>query len=192
MFSCYNINMVNIPGGNQLLNPQKILKDYLKIAFESKVADLGCGSMGFFSLQAARLVGEKGLVYAVDILKEALSSVEGRTRQEGLYNVKTVWSNIEIVGATKIPENSLDYVLLVNTLFQTKKRKEIFQEAYRLLKAGGKLLVVDWHTAGGSIGPTTEMRLDPKEIKTLIAELGLKLETEFEASESHYGFIFVK
>ncbi|KKT07436.1 MAG: Methyltransferase type 11 [Parcubacteria group bacterium GW2011_GWA2_43_17] len=145
--------MSNIAGGNQLLNPLTILRDHLKIAMDARVADLGCGSMGFFSLQAAALAGDKGQVYAVDILKEVLSSVEGRARQAGLYNIKTVWSNLEVVG---------------------------------------RLLVVDWLPAGGAIGPATEMRIDPEEIKQLAAAAGYTLQSEFAAGASHYGLIFKK
>ncbi|HAH04556.1 TPA: hypothetical protein DCL28_03315 [Candidatus Komeilibacteria bacterium] len=184
--------MSNIAGGNQLLNPLTILRDHLKIAMDARVADLGCGSMGFFSLQAAALAGDKGQVYAVDILKEVLSSVEGRARQAGLYNIKTVWSNLEVVGAAKIPAASLDYALLVNLLFQIKKRHEVFGEAHRLLKDGGRLLVVDWLPAGGAIGPATEMRIDPEEIKQLAAAAGYTLQSEFAAGASHYGLIFKK
>lgn len=186
--------MVNqrIAGGNELLNPEQLLKEILKIAYDAKVADFGCGSMAFFTLQAAKLVGDKGIVYAVDVLKDVLSSAESRSRQEGLYNIKTIWSNIEKVGVTKIPEQSLDYILLVNTLFQTKKHKEVLAEAKRLLKPGGKLMVVDWLTAGGPIGPTREMRIDAEQVKRLAMEVGYKTEKEFVAGKNHYGVIFVK
>jgi len=181
-----------VAGGNELLDPAYLLKDVLQLSYGAKVADLGCGSMGFFVLQSAKLVGDKGLVYGVDILKEVLSSVEGRARQEGLYNVKTVWSNLEIVGAAKIQENSLDYGLLVNTLFQTKKHQAVLQEAYRLIKPGGKLLVVDWQTGAGPIGPRQEMRLADTTVKSLAQAVGLQLTKEFIAGKNHYGLIFQK
>lgn len=186
------MNNQRIAGGNELLNPVYLLKDILQIAFNSQVADLGCGSMAFFTLQSAKLVGDKGRVYAVDILKDVLSSVEGRARQEGLYNIKTVWSDLEKVGATKIPADSLDYALLINTLFQTKGHREVLGESYRLLKLGGKLLVVDWQTAGGPIGPDATRRISPKEVKNLAQEIGYRLDKEFKGGENHYGLIFVK
>ena len=186
------MNNQRATGGKELLDPVYLLKEVLGITYESKVGDLGCGSMGFFTLQSAKLVGDKGQVYAVDILKDVLSSIEGKARQEGLYNIKTVWSNLEIAGATKISSDSLDYTLLINTLFQTKKYKEILEEAYRLLKSGSKLLVVDWQTSGGPIGPTREMRIDSEEIKRLAGEVGYQLEKEFVAGDNHYGLIFVK
>jgi ubiquinone/menaquinone biosynthesis C-methylase UbiE len=181
-----------IAGGNELLDPDYLLKEVLHLNYQSKVADLGCGAMAFFTLQSAKLVGEKGQVYAVDIQKDVLSSVESRARQEGLYNIKTVWSNLEIVGAAKILSESLDYTLLVNTLFQTVKHQEVVDEAYRLLRPGGRLLLVEWIIAGGAIGPTKEMRIDPSMAKQLATKAGFKVEKEFKAGAHHYGIIFIK
>ena len=181
-----------IAGGNELLNPTYILKGVLEIQPKTQVGDLGCGSMGFFTLQAAKLVGDQGQVFAVDILKDVLSSVEGRACQEGLYNIKTVWSNLEVAGATNIKEGSLDYTLYVNTLFQSKKHKEMLEEAYRLLKKDGKLLIVDWKNSTGPIGPTPETKIGADQISRIAISLGFKLEKEFKAGENHYGLILVK
>jgi len=178
--------------GRELLDTQKILKDHLKIGFGEKVADLGCGAMGFFILQAAKLIGDQGTAYAVDIIKEVLSSVEGRARVEGLLNVKIVWSDLEKYGATNIPTESLDAALLVNTLFQTKNRLEVIKEAYRLIKPKGRLLIVEWKKITSPFGPSLHLRLASEEVKEMANSLGLKLEKEFAAGNYHYGLIFVK
>jgi len=186
------MNNQRYPGGSELLDPVHLLKDVLEIAYEAKVADLGCGSMAYFTLEAAKLVGSKGQVYACDIQKEVLSSVESKAKQEGLYNIKPIWTNLEIVGATKIPAGSLDYTFLVNTLFQSQKHLEIFQEAYRLTKPGGKLLAVEWKTTGGPIGPEIKIRLAQADIEKMAAEAGFTKEKSFEAGQYHYGIIFTK
>ena len=59
----------------RLLNPQQLLEKQLELKFGHQVADLGCGGAGYFTLPAARLVGSRGKVYAVDILKTALEGV---------------------------------------------------------------------------------------------------------------------
>lgn len=179
------------PGGNELLDAEYLLKEVLELSYNASVADLGCGSMAFFTLQAAKLVGDQGRVYACDIQKEVLSSAEGKARQEGLLNIKTVWTNLEIFGATKIME-SLDYVLLVNTLFQTKKHKEVLKEAYRLLKAQGKMLFVEWKAASGPVGPAKELRLQRQTVEELAREVGFIKLKDFEAGQYHYGVIFQK
>src|SRR3989344_3933288 len=134
-----------ISGGNALLQPRQILKEHLRVQPGQSVGNFGCGGGGFFTLECARLVGDQGVVYAVDIVKAALSSVDGKAKLQGLYNVKTVWSDLEVVGALQIPEQSLDHGLLVNVLFQSKKHDDILREVTRLIKPQGKLLIIDWN-----------------------------------------------
>ncbi|PJC00967.1 MAG: hypothetical protein CO073_04790 [Candidatus Komeilibacteria bacterium CG_4_9_14_0_8_um_filter_36_9] len=178
-------------GNTQLMDPEHILKEDLRLDFGAKVADLGCGSMAYFTIAAAKIVGNDGLVYAVDIQKEVLSSVESKAKLEGLLNIRTVWSNLELAGATKVPEE-MNYVFLNTVLFQNTEHQKLFQEAYRLLKTGSKLLVVEWVPQNTAIGPAVEKRLSAEKVKQYASALGLKLEKEFTAGPYHYGLIFIK
>ena len=67
----------------------KRVMDILGIAPGKSVADIGAGS-GFFTVLAARRVGEKGTVYAVDINPEAIQYIDARLKKEDLHNVKTI------------------------------------------------------------------------------------------------------
>ncbi|RJR31140.1 methyltransferase domain-containing protein [Candidatus Parcubacteria bacterium] len=183
--------MVYISGGNQLIDARKIF-DSLKFRPGLKVADLGCGVTGFFTIPTGKLVGETGTVYAVDILKSVLKEVATRARLEGVKNIKTVWTNLEIYGATKIPEHSLDAVLIINLLCQTKQRQEILREAHRLLKPSGKMLVCDWNNKQAPLGPREEDKISKNTVKKMADELNLRMEKEFPAGLYHYGLIFKK
>ncbi|MFA6272607.1 MAG: class I SAM-dependent methyltransferase [Patescibacteria group bacterium] len=180
-----------VPGGNELLNPEAILNQ-AGIGYGDVVADLGCGGMGYFTLQAARTVGDKGRVYAVDILKNVLQSVWTKVKLEGFDNVRMVWSNLEILGATKIREGSLDFALLVNTLFQTKKHEAVIKEATRLLKKGGKLVIVDWKKMSTPFGPKTEDRVSVEDLKKIAEDLKYTLEKSEETGPYHYLLEFIK
>jgi len=180
-----------VAGGNELLNPEKVLKKG-GISYGFRVGDLGCGGMAYFTLQAGKMVGDKGQVYAVDVVKSILPSIETKIKLEGLTNIKTVWSNLEIFGATKIPEATLDLALVINVLFQSKKQKEIMEEAIRLLKKGGKLIVVDWQASGAPLGPQAKDRIPPEKVEEIAQSLNLKKEKSFEAGPYHYGFVFAK
>jgi ubiquinone/menaquinone biosynthesis C-methylase UbiE len=157
-----------------------------------KVADFGCGDTGYFIIPAAKLVGPQGVAYALDIQKSALDGVKNQAKIQDITNIEYVWTNLEIVGAAKIPDASLDSVLIINNLYQSKKRGEILREALRLLKIGGTLLAVDWKVIGTPFGPVLSLRVDPDEIKRLALSLGFKLKEEFEAGPYHYGLIFKK
>lgn len=185
------LTLSKVPGGNELINAKEFLA---KIGIEEGmvVGDLGCGARGYFSLQAARMVGQRGLVYAVDILQSALKGVESSAKLLGINNIKTVWSDLEIYGATKIPADSLDLALLINILFQTEKDEAIIKEAMRLIKSGGKLVICDWKKTGAPFGPPVNDRPDPEELKKVATDLGLKLEKEIEAGPYHFALVFRK
>ena len=178
-------------GGNHLLDVNLILTK-AQVEEKTKLADLGCGSSGHFVFPAAALVGKKGVVYAVDILRTALETINRRARAENLTNIKTIWSNLEIFGATKIESGSLDVALLINTLYQSHKHTEILRESIRLLKKAGRLVVVEWKNAAAPFGPPAEERVKKELLDNGAKKLGLHLEEEFIAGQYHYGLIYVK
>jgi len=177
-------------GGNELIK----VNIFEKVGLEEDmhVGDLGCGNLGYFSVPAAKIVGKNGVVYSVDILKSVLESVRNIAKQEGLDNIKIVWSNLEIVGATKVPEASLDLVLLINMLFQADKDDMVFKEAYRLSKSGGKLLVIDWLSISTPFGPKIKDRIKKDTASKFAEDAGFKVLEDFEAGPYHFGLIFVK
>ncbi len=180
-----------IAGGNALLDANFILSK-VNVGDKTKVADLGSGVSGHFIFPTASLVGKNGKVYAVDILKTNLENIDKRARLENLENVQTVWSDLEIFGATKIESGSLDVAMLINTLYQSSKRAEILREAIRMLKKDGKLIIVEWRNISSPLGPPIEERVKKDSLMNGAKRLGLNLEEEFEAGQYHYGLIFVK
>ena len=177
-------------GGSELLDAEFLLKEILGLPYGASVADLGCGSMGFFVMQAAKIVGDKGQVYALDILKEVLSAVTSKARQEGLLNIKAVWTNLETAGAAQIPP--VDYTLLINTVFQGQDKQAMFNEAYRLTKPEGKMLFVDWKSAQGAVGPVAGIRVRPEDALKMAKAAGFVKLKDFIAGQDHYGILFRK
>lgn len=177
--------------GTALIDPYKIFE---KISlFEGKrVADLGCGRTGHFVFPAVKIVGEKGIVYAVDVVKNILESIKSMARSEGYDNIQTVWSDIEMPGKTPIPKNSLDAAFYVNVLFQLKNKAGAIKEATRMLKPGGYLVVVDWAKRLGMLGPDERLMLSPDEAKRLAAQENLKFIDKVDAGEYHFCLIFEK
>jgi ubiquinone/menaquinone biosynthesis C-methylase UbiE len=76
-----------------------------------QIADLGAGE-GAFSAALARVVGPQGMVYAVDIDEEVLKRLRKRVADSGLRNVEVIHGAED---NPKLPEGSLDGVLLVDT-----------------------------------------------------------------------------
>jgi len=162
------------------------------IGEKQKVAELGCGKFGFFVFPLARLVGRQGRVYAVDILKPTLDQIAREAKKENFPQICPIWSNLEIFKATKIETNSLDGALLVNVLHQSEKKIEILRESIRLLKRGGKLLIIEWKDIDLPLGPSPERRVKLNSLKIAIPKIGLNIKEEFEAGPYHYGLILTK
>ncbi len=183
-------------------NKQNIIKDNVLDARslleeagleeKMKIADLGCGSRGYFAIQAAKLISEDGLVYAVDIIKSALQNVKNTADLFGITNLRIVWADLEVPGASKIPKESIDLAMLNNMLFQNEKIDEIMKEASRILKEQGKLLITEWKKTKAPLGPPLENRLSVEEAKNYAEKAGLQFQKELEAGPYHYALIFIK
>ncbi|MFH0856308.1 MAG: methyltransferase domain-containing protein [bacterium] len=184
--------MAHLVGGNKLIDPVFIF-DKVGLEGGMKIADFGCGGAGHFIIPAAERIGSAGIAYAVDIQKIVLEGIENKAKISGVKNIKTIWSNLEIYKATKIPDNELDIGLLINTLFQTKKHLEMINECVRMIKSTGKLLAVDWKNIPVAFGPAQEDRITKDDLKKIALEkAGLLLIDEFDAGHYHYGLIFQK
>ncbi len=184
-------NQIKIPGGKELIDAKALLEK-AGIKEKMKVADLGCGHRGHFSLPAAKLVGSGGMVYAADVVKSALKELKSAAILFGIANIQTIWADLEIYGSTKIPNETIDLAILNNVLFQIKKRKQVIQEARRILKKDGKLLVTEWKKIKTPFGPPEQNRIEPEKVKDFAQKAGMKLEEEFDAGPYHYGLIFRK
>jgi ubiquinone/menaquinone biosynthesis C-methylase UbiE len=172
---------------NDFIDPAKVLK-LLKLRKDMSAVDFGSGSGGWAIPLAKRL--EDGLVYAIDILEEPLSALRGRMALGKISNIRIIRSNVESKSGSTLPDLSVNLILMTNLLFQTGNKKTIFEEAKRILKKGGRILVVDWKKEP-ALGPK-ERRISQKETQKIAEDLGFKTEEEFEAGLHHWGLILVK
>jgi len=175
---------------NNFLNPDQVFRQ-IDIKEDMTVADLGCGS-GFMTIKASQIVGDDGKVWAVDVQKRALSEINSNVKLHGLRNVETIWANIEKVGSLKIDENSVDITLLIQVLHQSKLRKNIFEEAIRITKKNGKIVIVEWRKENISMGTSMDLRIDKNELLKEAEARGLKLIKDLEVGNHHYGYLMQK
>jgi len=169
------------------MKPSEAL-DKIDVGRGMKVADFGCGA-GYFSVPLAQKVGKKGVVYAIDVKESALESVRGRAKIYSVLNIETIRGNLEKEGGSTLLDSSLDMVLLANILFQSKMKNSILNEAKRVLKKTGKIVIIEWN-GSESLGPHSAHRISKEDLKDLAKEMGIVLEKEFNAGSSHYGLVF--
>lgn len=171
------------------ISVEKIV-DQLDIKQNMVIADFGAGH-GFFSIAFAKKVGPSGQVFAVDILQSALEAIRSQAKLEGFFNIKLIRGNLEKAGGSMLPDESCDMVFIANVLFQVPDKPGLINEAYRVLKKGGELMVVEWKPYI-ELGPQKENRLSEEELKQLILSKGFGEPKSIDAGSHHYGFIFHK
>lgn len=169
----------------KFLNPKDALKQF-GIYGTQHVADLGSGS-GHFSLAAAgRLDG--GVLYAVDVDKEMLSRLVSEAGHHGHSNLHPIWGDLCKPKGVPLADECVDRAIAANVLFQVDDRNAFVQEIKRLLRPGGKVLLVEWkHSADG--GPTENHKVSEDMALALFGRHGFVKEGDIDAGDFHYGMI---
>jgi len=155
------------------------------------VADFGAGS-GYFIDVLSQAVGATGRVYALEIQKMLVEKVGAMAQSQGLTNVDTRWCDFEVVGGSRLQADELDAAIVVNTLYQVENKATFLHEAYRTLRSGGKLLVIDWTDTETGMGPNAEHLITQADCVALCESCGFVLDRDFPAGEHHYGLAFRK
>jgi len=163
-------------------DPQKNIKQF-SVGEGWHIADFGVGS-GAYALAAAERVGSEGRVYAIDVQKKA--------QEQGLSNIEVVWGDVEEPNGSKLKDGSMDGVIVSNILFQVEDKKGLAVEVRRVLRGGGRVLVVDWTESFGGLGPREDHIVSGEQAKELFKDAGFEFEQEIQAGAHHYGMIFKK
>ncbi len=164
------------------LKPEEILKE-VPLKPDTVAAEFGCGAGGFVIPLAKRI--EEGFVYAIDVQEEPLNVLKSKFVAEKLSNIKIVKADLE--KNSTLRDESVDLVIISNTLSQAEDKKAMISEAKRVLKPGGTLVVVDWVESAPQ-GP--DQKVSQEEVKEM-AE-GFKSLNSIYAGQYHYGLIFEK
>lgn len=165
--------------------------DQLYLEPGMRVADLGAG-VGAYTVPVGKRVGDTGKVYAVEVQKDLLENIKNTAESAGLYNIEYIWGNIEQKGGTKIADHNVDMVILANVLFQVEDKQGTVQEMRRILKLGGRALIVDWKSSFDGMGPQPEMVISATQARELFEEGGFNFEREITTGSQHYGFVVTR
>ncbi len=119
--------------------PERTLRE-MGLQKGQTVLDYGCG-IGSFSIPAAKMVGDDGAVYALDIHPLAIKAVEKEIKKKRISNIKTILSARE----TGLPDESVDVVLLYDVFQMISDKEKLLDELHRVLKSDGILFATAEH-----------------------------------------------
>ena len=128
------------PIRNLFENPDKRLSPYLRPGMT--VLDIGC-AMGFFTIPAARMVGGKGRVIAVDLQPKMIDALKRRLKRRGLLDRV----DARVCGKTDLGigdlDGRIDFVLAIHVVHEVPDKGRLFAELFRSLRPGGQLLFAE-------------------------------------------------
>jgi ubiquinone/menaquinone biosynthesis C-methylase UbiE len=168
-----------------LLQPEELLRS-LGLRRGDTLADIGCGP-GFFTVPAAKIVGDGGRVLAADIQGEMLSAVKARVSAQGLTNVRVLkTSDVEV----PLPAACADLALLAFTLSEIDQRARFLHRVRRVLKPEGTLAVLEWEKQDEPEGPPLNERISAEDVIKDAEAAGLHLREQRALNEHHYLCVF--
>jgi ubiquinone/menaquinone biosynthesis C-methylase UbiE len=120
--------------------PVERLVDNAKLAEGQRVLDVACGT-GWATMAAAKVVGNEGKVFGIDIADKMLDLAKEKTHSAGLSNVEYVVGNAE---ALEFDDSYFDAVLCSLSIFFLRDIPGALKEWHRVLRIGGTLAFSDF------------------------------------------------
>lgn len=140
------------------------------------VCDLGCGN-GFYTLQLAEMVGEKGKVFAVDIQPEMLHLLSLRAQELKHTNITPILGS---VANPKLPAGQVDLILLVDVYHEFSHPEQMLKRMRESLSPKGRIALVEYRKEDPSV-PILELhKMSKKQILREYEPNGFKLVEEYD------------
>jgi SAM-dependent methyltransferase len=156
----------------------------LDLKRDTIVADIGSAT-GYFPVRFARAL-PKGRVYGIDIEKSMVDYLNERAEREDLPNLSSILGKPD---NPQLPE-PVDVVFICNTYHHIEDRQVYFEKLKKNLRAGAKLVIVDFIKGKLPIGPPDQMKLAPDEVNSELSALEYHLVQKLEMLPYQYVLIF--
>lgn len=157
----------------------------LPLEADSVVADIGAGT-GYFSFRIADRVPQ-GKVLAVDIQQEMLDIVENRKQETQNQNVETILGSER---DPRLPERSVDVILLVDAYHEFSWPREMAQGMFRALKPGGRLVLVEYRGEDPNIPIKRLHKMTERQARKEMESVGLNWERTGDFLPQQHFMVF--
>jgi len=159
---------LNDPKRLEYLNPD-LIWEKAGLKNPSVLIDIGAGT-GFFALLFSKKM-KRGKLYACDISDEMLSWMKSNLPLESKGRVIPVKME---EGSVALPDDMADLVYMIDLHHELEEPLRVIRESRRLLKKGGKLLIIDWKKEQTPEGPPLEIRVTEETIESQMLKAGFR------------------
>ncbi|MCP8617685.1 class I SAM-dependent methyltransferase [Salirhabdus salicampi] len=146
------------------------------------VADLGAGN-GYFTIPAAKMT--KSNVLAVDIEPYMLELLEKRANKFQIKNIEYIESDLDKI---QLDSKSVDKVIVSFVIHEVTSIENTLNEIRRILKPGGKALIIEWEAIETENGPPFHERIPSKELLKIVKQHGFEAKV-LTLNEANYGIV---
>lgn len=168
--------------------PDKVVAE-MELKNGDMVADIGVGT-GFFARRIAKQVAPDGKVYGVDIQPEMLEFLKEYCAKEGIENVVPVLGDPD---DPKLPDNTLDWIILVDTYHEFEDPAAMLAKMAKALKPTGKVALLEYRLDGETaVHIKSDHRMSVKQVFKEWNAGGFELIDLMEFLPSQHYFIFQK
>lgn len=169
-------------GASWLIRPEREQEERVSVAFnqlqlkpEMTVCDLGCGN-GFWTLQMAKAVGDKGRVVAVDIQREMLQKLRVRTAKANLDNVEPILGK---VNDPRLPAGEIDLLLLVDVYHEFSHPESMLWSIRESLNETGVVALLEYREEDPTVPIKPLHKMSKRQIMKEYEANGFKLVREY-------------
>jgi len=172
---------------SKILDPEILIRSY-RLKEGDTFIDVGC-SEGLFTIPVAKIVGEKGKVYGIDLSSTALEKIKDSITQNNIHNIQLINDFPEKVS---LKRNFADFIFYGTALYEMYKPIKSLKNSHSMLKDAGKLIVLEWKEGDTGAGPTAYAKLGKKRVTAFLEAAGFTIETTRDEGEHLYTIIATK
>lgn len=175
-FSPANWQRLESEARRNLIPPEETLRRF-GLKSEMTFVDIGAGT-GYFSREAARIVGDGGNVFAVEMSPSMIEQMKSL----GMPLQVDVIQSEEY--AIPLRDSVADLTWLSFVTHENPDVPRLLKEAARVTKGGGRIVIVEWKKQDEEIGPPKEERISQEALRNQVDHLEVIAEGSLNAS--HY------